>query len=91
MNCVYQVCIPHTHRDYFDYAAQELAPCIGARVWVPFRNQTRLGIIVNKGQTQLTGTSLKSISAIIDDQPLITKDLLDFVPLDWYLLPITPV
>ncbi|WP_045097709.1 primosomal protein N' [Legionella fallonii] len=73
---VYQVCIPHTSRNYFDYDAQGLMPCIGGRVWVPFRNQTRLGIVISKGQTQLTGTSLKSIGAVIDDAPLITEDLL---------------
>lgn len=76
MGEAYQICIPHTSRDYFDYEALELTPCIGARVWVPFRNQTRLGIVISKGRTQHTGTSLKSISAIIDEQPLITADLL---------------
>lgn len=76
MSKVYQVCIPHTNRDYFDYEAQELTPCIGGRVWVPFRNKTRLGIVIGEEQTQLTGTSLKSISSIIDEEPLISGDLL---------------
>lgn len=76
MNDVYQVCIPHTSRDYFDYEAEGLTPCIGARVWVPFRNKTRLGIVVNKGQTPSSGALLKKISAIIDEVPLITDDLL---------------
>lgn len=76
MNDVYQVCIPHTSRDYFDYEAEEgFTPCIGARVWVPFRNQTRLGIIVSQGQAQKLG-ALKKISSIIDEMPLITDDLL---------------
>lgn len=76
MSKVYQVCIPHTNRDYFDYEAQELTPCIGSRVWVPFRNQTRLGIVIGDKQTQLPGTSLKSISTVIDDEPLMSGDLL---------------
>lgn len=76
MSDVYQICIPHTSRNYFDYEAAGFTPCIGARVWVPFRNQTRLGIVISKEATQHPGTLLKSISAIIDDQPLITAELL---------------
>jgi len=77
MNTVYQVCVLHTSRDYFDYTAEGLEPCIGARVWVPFRKQLRLGIIISKNLAQNPGTSLKSISAIIDEQPLISDDLLN--------------
>lgn len=76
MSDVYQVCIPHTSRDFFDYDGEGLAPSIGSRVWVPFRNQTRLGIIVNKGPTQKEGAKLKSITSIIDEQPVVTDDLL---------------
>ena len=77
MNNVYQVCIPHTHRDYFDYEVEEgLMPVIGARVWVPFRNQTRLGVVVKQGPAQKPGSLLKKISSIIDEQALITEDLL---------------
>lgn len=77
MTEVYQVCIPHTHRDYFDYQTSELTPQIGCRVWVPFRNQTRLGIVVSKGQGQKAVISLKDITAVIDEQPLISRDLLE--------------
>ncbi|WP_165485108.1 primosomal protein N' [Legionella rowbothamii] len=77
MKTVYQVCIPHTSRDFFDYEAEAgLSPCIGGRVWVPFRKQTRLGIVVGKlEQTEVT-TQLKSISEVIDSEPLIHDDLL---------------
>jgi primosomal protein N' (replication factor Y) len=78
MNEVYQVCIPHTHRDYFDYEVEEgLTPCIGGRVWVPFRNQTRLGIVVSNAKAQNPDSLLKKISAIIDDQALLAADLLE--------------
>lgn len=76
MNDVYQICIPHTNRDYFDYNAAGLTLCIGARVWVPFRNQTRLGIVVNKGPAQKEGIVLKNISSVIDVQPILNEDLL---------------
>ncbi|PWY56557.1 primosomal protein N' [Legionella qingyii] len=75
-NTVYQVCIPHTHRDYFDYVGERLTPRIGTRVWVPFRKQIRLGLVVGKNKSSYDVASLKSISTIIDDQPLIDKAML---------------
>lgn len=76
MNVVYQVCVFHTHRDYFDYEDSELKPNIGARVLVPFRNQTRLGIVINKDIKPKSEVILKRISALIDDQPLLSHELL---------------
>lgn len=77
MKMVYRICIPHTSRDFFDYAADaELAPCIGARVWVPFRKQTRLGIVVGNYEVQEIAPSLKNISSVLDEEPLINDDLL---------------
>lgn len=76
MNDVYHVCIPHTSRDYFDYTAEEgLAPSIGARVWVPFRKQTRLGIVLQKSQAD-SCSGLKNIHSVIDDKPVMDKELL---------------
>jgi primosomal protein N' (replication factor Y) len=114
MNNVYQICIPHTNRDYFEYEAEEsITLFIGSRVWVPFRNQTRLGVVINQGAAQNQNSllnpdpssrvqqrnsnheascqfrevprcprddgrilTLKKISAVIDDHPLITEDIL---------------
>lgn len=76
MNDIYQVCIPHTSRDYFDYTGTGHTPCIGARVWVPFRNQTRLGIVISQKSAEPSTSTLKNIQDVIDDQPLITADLL---------------
>ncbi|MGL5741239.1 MAG: primosomal protein N' [Legionella sp.] len=76
MKTVYQVCIPHTSRDFFDYLADWLTPCIGARVWVPFRKQERLGIVVGKRESQHDSELLKSISSVIDEHALIEQELL---------------
>lgn len=74
---VYQVCIPHTSRDCFDYSADELLnPCIGGRVWVPFRKQMRLGIVIGVCELPTIATPLKNISEVIDDKPLLHPDLL---------------
>ncbi|HIC7357492.1 TPA: primosomal protein N' [Legionella pneumophila] len=77
MNDIYQVCIPHTNRDCFDYEALDLTPCIGGRVWVPFRNQTRVGIVIKKVCCQQMSHSLKQITSIIDEKPLVSEDLLE--------------
>lgn len=75
-NTIYQICIPHTHRDFFDYVAEGLTLSIGARVWVPFRKQTRLGLVVGKNESSSEVASLKNIGTIVDDQPLIDKETL---------------
>lgn len=75
MDRVYRVCIPHTNRDYFDYRSEHLSPCIGSRVWVPFRKQEKLGIVIGIEQASTT-SMLKAISSIIDEQPLLSTELL---------------
>lgn len=77
MNKVYQVCIPHTSRDFFDYHAEGLKPLpIGARVWVPFRKQKRLGIVISDKESSQDNVSLKNIDALIDEEALISTALL---------------
>ncbi|ASQ47360.1 primosomal protein N' [Legionella clemsonensis] len=74
MDKVYKICIPHTSRDFFDYhSASPL--CMGARVWVPFRKQTRLGFVMGE-QTSPSHEKLKSITAIVDETPLLTPTIL---------------
>lgn len=77
MDTVYKVCVLHTNRDWFDYECEHQNAPIGARVLVPFRKQTRLGIIVQQGAPEKPGAQLKSISSVLDNEALITKELLD--------------
>ena len=74
---IFKVCIPNTHRDFFDYHAEAMHPCIGARVWVPFRNKTRLGVVVAYGGAERASIKLKSIISVIDEKPLLPADVLD--------------
>lgn len=73
---IYKVCIPHTHRDYFDYQTEEYSPCIGARVWVPFRKQKKLGIVIDEQEHTQLSKPLKAIDEIIDEEALITAEIL---------------
>jgi primosomal protein N' (replication factor Y) (superfamily II helicase) len=75
MEPIFKVCIPHTSRDFFDYYGEAIEPCIGARVWVPFRKQTRMGVVIGKGESK-THASTKSILSLIDDKPLLPGELL---------------
>lgn len=72
---VYQVCIPHSKRAFFDYLGEAHFE-IGMRVWVPFGkgNKKRLGIIVGEGTA--SSISLKLIDSLIDSEPIISFDLL---------------
>ncbi len=73
---IFKICIPHTHRDFFDYSAEVVEPCIGARVWVSFRKQTRMGVVVGKELRENIQANIKSIATVIDDKPLLTGELL---------------
>ena len=76
MSFIYNICVPNTSRDFFDYYSDTLEPCIGARVWVPFRNQTRLGVVVSKYAVESLPAKIKTISAVIDDKPLLSAVML---------------
>ncbi|MBA2710687.1 MAG: primosomal protein N' [Tatlockia sp.] len=77
MKTIYKVCVLHTNRDYFDYSSGELSPEIGARVWVPFRNKTRLGVVISKEEAEFEPNKLKDLSEIIDKQALLSETLLN--------------
>jgi len=76
INQIYEVCIPHTLRDSFDYSAGGVKAGVGCRVWVHFRHQKRIGVIVAEKKSSNYIDKLKSIESVVDDKPLISKDLL---------------
>ena len=71
-----QVCIPNRNRDYYDYDANGLTPSLGARVWVSFRQKTCVGIVVGLCEREASSFSLKPIDSLIDDEPLLSPELL---------------
>lgn len=72
---IYQVSVLSTNRDYFDYIGPDDV-AMGARVWVPFRQSTQLGIVVDKQDGQRSRQGLKTILSVLDDKPLVTPDIL---------------
>ena len=73
---VFKVTIPHTNRDCFDYLGDSAKPVIGARVHVPFKKQTRLGVVVGEGLAENPNITLKSITELIDNEALITAPIM---------------
>ena len=74
---VLHVSIPNTKRDYFDYLAlPDTQAAIGARVWVSFRNKERLGVVIGLGTPEDAQRKLKSITEVIDGEPLLSEELL---------------
>lgn len=73
------IAIPNTKHDYFSYLLPEgmQTPIRGARVWVPFRNTKRVGIMLGEGQTD-PSISLKPIIEVIDDDAFLSDHLLSF-------------
>ncbi len=69
------------HFDYFPPVASDLSKIqIGMRVLVPFRQKTLIGIIINIAQhSDIATTKLKTALAVLDNQPLISKEFLDLL------------
>lgn len=73
----YQICVPHTSRDFFDYSFEGIKLAPGTRVWVPFRQQRRLGIVLSSNPSEQPLDKLKAIDEVIDDEPLLSEELLN--------------
>ena len=73
---VVQVSVLNTKQDYFDYWLGEHPATIGARVWVPFRNKRRLGLIISQKPTTQAHAKLKPLTQVLDETPIITSELL---------------
>lgn len=71
-----QVALAVPLRRFFDYTIPDnMQPCVGARVSVPFGRQKLMGIVVNiKANSDYPEAKLKAIDACIDAEPLINAE-----------------
>ncbi len=72
---VISVSVLHTLHDAFDYHIEDPPPKVGARVRVPFRNQSKVGVVLSIDQPP-SRFQTKPVSAVIDDTPIIPQDIL---------------
>ena len=79
MKPIIKVSIPNTPHHAFDYYAKDHLPLpsLGARVWVPFRQQQRMGVVVDIEPPQPHRPNIKDIDVIIDNDPIIPQELLN--------------
>lgn len=78
---ILQVALPTPLRRYFDYLAPiDVDPTqiqLGARIKVPFRQRTLIGVIVHLRQTSdFPLEKLKHAEALLEPEPLLTSELL---------------
>lgn len=92
---IYKIAIPNTLHDGFDYQA-DISPTssfIGCRVWVPFRQKKRIGIVVSQLEQSHYKKQLKPIIAVIDETPLLSASMLALAHWvsDYYQSPLSEV
>ena len=81
-NLLYQVAVPSPLRKVFDYLPKKPDRLIspGSRVIVPFGNRTVVGFVISTSFTsQIAPHRLKSIKDILDDEPILPKELLSIL------------
>lgn len=77
---LYTVVIPGTFNDGFDYLAKSgFEGEIGIRVMVPFRNQKKLGFIIQIHQNWQKGIRYKAIEKAIDKKAIIHQAKIQFL------------
>ena len=91
---IIQLALPVPLRRHFDYRhnpALGPLPEPGCRVEAPFGKRTLIGVVLGTNTTSdLADDAIKSITRIIDVQPLLPSDLLHFIEwaADYYQHPL---
>ncbi len=79
---IISIAVPMAIRERFDYLCKNNVPTPrpGTRIRVPFGKNYLIGIVLGKHtNTNIPIGKLKYISSIIDNKPVISKDLLDIL------------
>lgn len=75
MNNIYQICIPHTHKEAYTYEGNDHHITPGCRVIVPFRNSKKVGIVLDIVREK-PDFALKSIIEVLDETPILSAEIL---------------
>ncbi|MDH4134199.1 MAG: DEAD/DEAH box helicase family protein, partial [Gammaproteobacteria bacterium] len=79
---IVQVAVPTPLMHPFDYRipAALPMPAPGVRVRVPFGRRQAVGIVLGRvAQTEIAGDKLKSVLAVLDDEPILPPALLELI------------
>lgn len=91
---IIQCSLPLPIYSKFDYSAAEFSEVlIGSRVVVPFGNKESVAIVMNTSLLSTHEKKLKSIKAVLDVKPVLSKPLITFLKwvADYYMQPIGEV
>lgn len=93
MQPLYQICIPNSQRDFYEYKAENLQLSVGCRVLVPFRAKTVIGIVLGECPAYRADFEHKTIIACLDEEPLLDESLLQlyFWVAKYYQVPFSAV
>jgi primosomal protein N' (replication factor Y) len=92
-----EVALPVPLDQTFTYLApasgEGVPPLCGCRVIVPFRNEKLIGVVVRLHSKAPEGFEAKAIEAVLDDEPLLSADLLELAGwmAQYYLAPLGEV
>ena len=89
-----EVALPVPLDRVFTYAVQDgQLPQRGARVVVPFRNEKLIGVLTATGVPTPADFELKYLEAVLDDEPLLSEQLLSLAEwmAQYYLAPLGEV
>jgi primosomal protein N' (replication factor Y) len=89
-----EVALPVPLDRLFTYAVREdQSPQRGARVIVPFRNEKLIGVVMAVGVATPADVELKFLEAVLDDEPLLSEQLLSLAEwmAQYYLAPLGEV
>lgn len=80
MNTVLHIAFPTAMPQCFDYLTGDYVASEGSRVQVPFKRNSRTGIVIAKAKTSKIATErLKCIEGIIDAEPILEPALLSLL------------
>lgn len=95
MNQIVKVAIPRPVWQVYDYLVPNSGtqPVVGSRVRVPFGYSVAIGVVTSLESQSEYGSKLKSIDRVIDEEELLSSDLLRlaFWMADYYHFPIGSV
>ncbi len=89
-----EVALPVPLDRVFTYAVQAgQLPLRGARVVAPFRNEKLIGVVTATGVATPADFELKYLEAVLDDEPLLSEQLLKLAEwmAQYYLAPLGEV
>lgn len=78
--CILKIAVPGPFLSPLDYLAEPEQAVIGARVWIPFRQKSKIGVVMAVAeQSDYDREKLKSVESLIDATAVFTRQHLQLL------------